>query len=32
MPASARIIEDTMEHCHHGLYSILMEWLYDCGS
>ena len=24
------IIEDTMEDCHHGRYSILMEWLCDC--
>jgi hypothetical protein len=24
------IIEDTVEDCHHGEYSILMEWLCDC--
>jgi hypothetical protein len=24
------VIEDTMEDCHHGEYSILMEWLCDC--
>jgi hypothetical protein len=24
------IIEDKMGHCHHGEYSILMEWLCDC--
>jgi hypothetical protein len=23
-------IEDTMEDCHHGQYSILMEWLCNC--
>jgi hypothetical protein len=23
-------IEDTMEDCLHGRYSILMEWLCDC--
>lgn len=30
MPASGWAIEGTMEDCHHGEYSILMERLCDC--
>jgi hypothetical protein len=24
------IVEDTMDDCHHGRYSILMKWLCEC--